>query len=193
MTISFNKDLAKKIEQQTIDDNAPADSTGIEIKSPSKMFWFRIKGESYEDVIKVQTTRIPDTTGADVEHLIYCEDAKIRNQIIAECDGKVSTKALCICVNWFGVEFLWLPTIKNHAAINGKSSATSAINAIELGQQHWIKAQWKNQSWNAWKHSGTDKAPEWSNMSDDEIVNSCFKDLIISDLKHEALIYNQKG
>ena len=34
MTISFNKDLAKKIEQQTIDDNAPADSTGIEIKSP---------------------------------------------------------------------------------------------------------------------------------------------------------------
>ena len=30
-------------------------------------------------------------------------------------------------------------------------------------------------------------------VTNDEIVNSCFKDLIISDLKHEALIYNQKG
>ena len=38
MTITFNKDLAKKIQQQTIDDNAPADSKGIEIKSPAKMF-----------------------------------------------------------------------------------------------------------------------------------------------------------
>lgn len=192
MSIKFKKDLAKKIEQQTIDDNAPADSRGIEIKSPAKMFWFRIKGESYEDIIKVQTTRIPDTTGQDVEYLIFCEDPKLRNQIIAECDDKVSTKALCRCVNWFGQEFLWLPTIKNHAAI-GRSSGTSAINAIELGQQHWIKVQWKNQSWNAWKHSGTDKLPEWSNMSDEDIVNTCFKDLIISDLKHEALTYNQKG
>ena len=42
--IRFNKDLAKKIQQETMDDMGPADSQGVEVKSPGKMWWFTIKG-----------------------------------------------------------------------------------------------------------------------------------------------------
>ena len=48
----FNKDLAKKIQLQTAlggGCDGPADSQGIEIKSPGKMYWFTIKGESIDE------------------------------------------------------------------------------------------------------------------------------------------------
>jgi len=187
----FNKDLAKKIEDQIADYEGPADSQGVEIKSPGKMFWFTIAGDNYNDIPKVWTVKLFDPDGEEIEYLILADDISLRDRIFEKCDNKQNLKALVRCINWFGTEFLWIPSIKTRG--NSKISQQSAKRAIELGQNGWIKAQWKNQSWNAWKHSGTDKVPEWSNMSDDEIVNSCFKDLIISDLKHEALIYNQKG
>jgi hypothetical protein len=38
-----------------------------------------------------------------------------------------------------------------------------------------------------------DKEPEWSNMSDDEIIDQVFDGRIIESLDHEALIRNVGG
>ena len=63
--------------------------------------------------------------------------------------------------------------------------------------QGWIKCQWKSNSvgWQSWSHPGNDdpdiKKPEWSNMSDEEIIDQVFDGRIIETLDHEALIRNQ--
>ena len=194
----FNKDLAKKIQLQTAlggGGDGPADSQGIEIKSPGKMYWFTIKGESIDELIQVETTKLFDPDGEQVEYLIQAEDPNLRERIFNKADDNVSTKLIVRCVNWFGTEFLWLPTIKTRG--NSKLASQSARKAIERGLQGWIKCQWKSNSvgWQSWSHPGNDdpdiKKPEWSNMSDEEIIDQVFDGRIIETLDHEALIRNQ--
>jgi hypothetical protein len=61
----FNKDLAKKTQLETMSGGeGPADSQGIEIKSPGKMHWFTIKGETYDDLTEVQTVALHDPSGS---------------------------------------------------------------------------------------------------------------------------------
>ena len=55
--MGFRKELAKKSTLETFNDDSPVDSQGIEIKSPGKMFWFTIKGITYEDITEVITTK----------------------------------------------------------------------------------------------------------------------------------------
>ena len=155
----FNKDLAKKIEDQIADYEGPADSQGVEIKSPGKMFWFTIAGDNYNDIPK-------------------------------KCDNKQNLKALVRCINWFGTEFLWIPSIKTRG--NSKISQQSAKRAIELGQNGWIKAQWKNNSvgWVSWCHPGTEKIADWSKINEEDLINQIFDNRIINSLDHEALIRN---
>ena len=94
------------------------------------------------------------------------------------------------CVNWFGTEFLWTPSVRT------KLSKQSVLKAIGRGLNgKWIKAKWKSNSvgWQSWSHPGTDKIPEWSNMNDEEIVDQVFDGRIIESLDHEALIRNVGG
>lgn len=189
--VKFNKDLAKKVALETVADNGPSDSQGVEIKSPSKMFWFTIKGEKYEDLIPIETTQLFDPNGDLETYLIQAEDKGLREKIYNKADDNISTKLLCRCHNWFGTEFLWLPSIKSRG--NSRLSADSAKKAIERGlNNQWIKCQWKSNSvgWQSWSHPGTDKIPEWSKMTDEEVIDMVFDGRIIDSLDHEALIRN---
>ena len=192
--VRFNKNLAKKIEQTTLSDMGPADSQGFEQKSPGKMHWFTVKGESYDELMKVDVTQLYDPDGSLENYLIQVEDKSLREKIFNKCDDNVATRALVRCINWFGTEFLWMPSIK--AVGNSKIASQSAIKAIERGLGgNWIKCKWKDNSvgWQSWSHPGTERKPEWSKVDDEEIINQIFDGKIITSLDHEALIRNQGG
>ena len=174
----FNKDLAKKIEDQIADYEGPADSQGVEIKSPGKMFWFTIAGDNYNDIPKVWTVKLFDPDGEEIEYLILADDISLRDRIFEKCDNKQNLKALVRCINWFGTEFLWIPSIRTRG--NSKISQQSAKRAIELGQNGWIKAQWKNNSvgWVSWCHPGTEKIADWSKINEEDLINQIFLSLI---------------
>ena len=187
----FNKELAKKTQLETMSgDNGPADSQGIEIKSPGKMFWFTIKGETYDDLTEVQTVALHDPDGSLLDYVVQVEDKGLREKIFNKADDSNNTKLLIRCVNWFGTEFLWTPSIRT------KLSKQSVFKAIDRGLDgRWIKAKWKDNSvgWQSWSHPGTDKIAEWSNMNDEEIIDQVFDERIIETLDHEALIRNAGG
>ena len=187
----FSKDKAKKIEQQVASYDGPADGQGIEIKSPGKMHWFRIAGETFEDIPKVWTTKLYDVDGEELEYLIMADDPKVRDRIFEACDFNQNFKAIVRCINWFEDEFLWLPSLKSSG--NSTISKQSSEKAIRLGQKQWIKCKWKSNSvgWVSWKHPGTDKIPQWGNTTDEELINQLFEQRIITDPDHEALKLNQ--
>ena len=192
---TFNINDARKIQQQTVDDNAPADVQGVAIKSPSKMFWFRAHGESFEDIIQIHTARLFDSNGDEEDYLIYTDDAGLREQIANKLGDDLTIKALVRCVNWFGTEFLWMPT--SVAKGGSRIGSQTSRKAIETAQKQWIKCKWRgnNLGWVVTKHPGdiTDKKIEWSNMTFDEVINQVFHGRIITDLNHEALVRNSGG
>jgi len=185
----FNRELAKETELQTMNFEDPTDSQGVEIKSPGKMHWVRARGETYEDVLKVWTTKLFDPDGEEVEYMIQTTDPDLRLRIFEKCDDNQNYKALVPCVNWFGTEFLWVPTVKGRGS---KIGAQSSEKAIKIAQETWCKIKWRNNSvgWCVSKHPGTEKEPQWSTMSDDQIIDRIFENKIIDSLDHEALIRN---
>ena len=111
-------------------------------------------------------------------------------QLEREIEKEYKAKLILRCVNWFGTEFLWVPSVKT------KLSKQSVFKAIDRGLDgNWIKAKWKSNSvgWQSWSHPGTDRIPEWSKMDDAEIVDMVFDGRIIETLDHEALIRNVGG
>ena len=59
--MGFNKELSKKIALETMGtDSGPADSQGIEIKSPGKMHWFTVKGQTFDELTQITTTQLYD-------------------------------------------------------------------------------------------------------------------------------------
>ena len=186
--VKFNKETAKKVSLQTLSGgDGPSDGQGIEIKSPAKQFWFTIKGESYEDLIEVQTVALHDPDGELLDYVVQVEDPALREKIFNKADDNNSTKLILRCCNWFGNEFLWMPSIAT------KLSKQSVTKALERGMNNnWIKCKWKSNAvgWQSWSHPGTDKQPEWSKMTDEEIVDMVFDQRIIESLDHEALIRN---
>ena len=194
----FNKELSKKIALETMGGGGdePPDTQGIQILSPGKMFWFTIKGEKYEDLTPITTTQLFDPAGEKETYIIQAEDNSLKEKIINKADDNITVKLIVRCVNWFGVEFLWLPAIKTRG--NSKLASQTAIKSIERGLNgNWIKCQWKNNSvgWQSWSHPGVDenKVPEWSKMTEDEIIDQVFDNKIIDTLDHEALIRNAGG
>ena len=186
----FNRDLAKKVSLETVNDNGPSDSQGIEKKSPGKMHWFTIKGESLDDVIEIDTTDLFDPDGDIQTYLIQAEDKGLREKIFNKADDNIQKRLLVRCQNWFGTEFLWCPSLTT------KVGKDSALKAIVAGQNNnWIKCKWKSNAvgWQSWKHPGTTKIAEWSKMEDDEIIDIVFDGQIITSLDHEALIRNAGG
>ena len=187
----FNKELAKKVSLETTNvSDGPSDSQGIEIKSPGKMHWFTIKGITYEDLTEVQTVSLHDPDGEILDYVVQVADKGLREKIFNKADDTNNTKLLIRCINWFGTEFLWVPSIRT------KLSRQSALKAIDKGLDgQWIKAKWKSNSvgWICWSHPGTDRIPEWSKMDDAEIVDMVFDGRIIETLDHEALVRNAGG
>jgi len=188
----FNRNTAKETEQQSMAFDGPADSSGIEIKSPGKQHWVRARGNNYDDILKVWTTVLFDPDGEEVEYMIQTDDPDLRLRIFDKCDDNQNYRALVPCVNWFDNEFLWIPTIKPKGGSKvGAESAKIAINKI---QQQWCKVKWRSNAvgWVTKKHPGSEKQPVWSNMTEDEIIDQVFKGKIIESLDHEALLNNNR-
>ena len=189
--VKFNKELAKKVSLETTNvSDGPSDSQGIEIKSPGKMWWFTIKGITYDDITEVQTVALHDPDGEILDYVVQVGDKGLREKIFNKADDTNNTKLLIRCTNWFGTEFLWVASIKT------KLSRQSCFKAVERGLDgQWIKAKWKSNSvgWQSWSHPGTERVPEWSKMDDGEIVDMVFDGRIIETLDHEALIRNVGG
>ena len=86
---------------------------------------------------------------------------------------------------------MWLPSVKSKG--NSKVASQSAKKAIERGlNNNWIKCQWTDgrNGWVSWSHPGTDKIAQWSNMTDEEVIDQVFDGRIIESLDHEALERN---
>ena len=183
ITISPKRSIAHCI------NNDPTDSQGVQIKSPGKMHWVRARGETYEDILKVWTTKLFDPDGDEVEYMVQTTDPDLRLRIFEKCDDNQNYKALVPCVNWFGTEFLWVPTVKGRGS---KIGAQSSEKAIKIAQETWCKIKWRNNSvgWCVSKHPGTEKEPQWSTMTDDQIIDRIFENKIIDSLDHDALIRN---
>ena len=189
LTGKFNRELALETEQESMQFDDPSDSTGIELKSPGKMHWIRARGKTYEDILKVWTVKLFDPDGEEVEYMIQVPDKDLRTRIFEKCDDKQNFKALVPCVNWFNTEFLWVPTVKGRGS---KIGPQSAKKGIEMAQQQWCKVVWKSNStgWAVNKHPGTDKQPEWSKMTDEDMIETIFENRIIETLDHEAILRN---
>jgi len=185
----FNRELAKETEQQSMQFDDASDNQGIELKSPGKMHWIRARGETFEDVLKVWTVKLHDPDGEEIEYVVQTSDINLRTRIFEKCDDNQNFKALVPCINWFNTEFLWAPTIKGCGSKVGPQSATKGI---EMAQQGWCKVKCKNNSvgWAINKHPGTDKEPEWSHMTEEQIIEQVFDNRIIESLDHEAIIRN---
>ena len=84
--------------------------------------------------------------------MIQVEDPGLREKVFNKADDNINVKLIVRCVNWFGTEFLWLPSIRTKG--NSKLASTSAKKAIERGLTGWIKCQWKSNSvgWQSWSH-----------------------------------------
>ena len=185
----FNRALAKETELQTMNFDDPTDSQGVEVKSPGKMHWFTVKGLKFEDLFQITTTQLFDPDGDELTYIIQADNNSLREKIINKADDKFNVKAVARCVNWFGTEFLWIPTVKGRGS---KVGAQSAEKAVIMAQQDWVKVKWRNNSvgWTVSKHPGTDKEPNYSTMSEDQIIDQIFENKIIDSLDHEALIRN---
>ena len=191
--IKFNNNLSKKLSLDTMTDLGPSDTQGIEIKSPGKMHWLTIKGETWDDIQTVLTTELYDPDGELSDYIIQVEDKSLLEKILNKADDRYSVKAIVRCCNWFGTEFIWTPSIKAGQG-NSKLAGDSAKKAIEKGLNgNWVKIRWNGNGtgWNCWNHPGAEnKKAEWSKMSDEDVIDSVFDDRIITSLDHEALIRN---
>ena len=81
------------------------------------MYWFSIKGKTIEDLIEVTTTKLFDPDGEQQEYLIQVEDPALRVKVFNKADDNINVKVIVRCVNWFGTEFLWLPSIRTKGKI----------------------------------------------------------------------------
>ena len=79
--IKFNKNLSKKLSLDTMTDLGPSDTQGIEIKSPGKMHWLTIKGETWDDIQTVLTTELYDPDGELSDYIIQVEDKGLLEKI----------------------------------------------------------------------------------------------------------------
>ena len=98
-----------------------------------------------------------------------------------------------VIINFFPLQ----ASLNSLVGIATKLSKQSIFKALERGLDgNWIKCKWKSNSvgWQSWSHPSNDdpeiKKPEWSNMTDVEIVDMVFDQRIIENLDHEALIRN---
>ena len=94
--MGFNKELSKKIALETMGtDSGPADSQGIEIKSPGKMHWFTVKGQTFDELTQITTTQLYDPDGELEEYIILAEDkSRLNGKTIQQVGNPGPTLAL---------------------------------------------------------------------------------------------------
>ena len=103
--IKFNKNLSKKLSLDTMTDLGPSDTQGIEIKSPGKMHWLTIKGETWDDIQTVLTTELYDPDGELSDYIIQVEDKGLLEKILKRAAKENNSEFKIIEVDGVGEVF----------------------------------------------------------------------------------------
>jgi len=189
MTIRFSKEKAQRVKQQVVATDGEVSSQGLEVSTPSSYHFVRCRGSSMDDLLVADTCKMFDPDGEKVEYLIQCEEDQVFSKISELVDHKIQRKYLAPMVDCYGSEFLW-PVAQT---INGKASSfcISGKNALESAMTNWVKITWggKGRYWVVRTPVNQDqlKEPQFSKITDEQIINIAYYNRIITDTTHEAL------
>ena len=103
----FNKDLAQKTTLETMGGNdGPPDTSGVEIKSPGKMYWFTVKGVTFNDLLQITTTQLYDPDGELETYIIQADNNSLREKIINKA-SQTARKAIERGLNGNWIKAKW--------------------------------------------------------------------------------------
>ncbi len=192
--IRFDIEQAKKSTQQVMEVEA-SDVAGQEVysESPGKHRFVRFRGNSWDELYKVYAIKLTDPDGDELHYLIQSKDNNMLKRIFHRLDEKPKEHVLAPYVSVDGVERVWCASFK----WSGKNASRgrSVKQAVELGQEKWVKVMWEKRRGWVTREPGEpiDKKPEFSPLTTEQLIDIAFEDRIIRDVNHEAVKRNWYG
>ena len=187
-TIKFSKEKAKRIKQTIVNTDGETTSHSIAVNTPSSFHFVRCRGNTLDDLIEADTCKLFDPDGEKVEYLIQSEEEQILSTIAEKGDYKVVRKSLAPMVDCYGTEFLWPVTLSQNGKVN--AFCISGRIALESAMRNWVKITWMGKRhWDVRTPSNQEQfgEPQFTKISDEEIINIAYFNRIITDTNHEAL------
>jgi len=189
--IKFDFDQAKTTTQQSLEmEDAAASGQELDEESPTQHKFVRFRGKSWEDLLKVHGVKLSGPDGEDIKYVVQVQDPTTFTKVNMMCDYKVKEYVIAPYVSDTGVERIWFVNFK--WAGKASKKGLSVRKAIELGQQEWVKINWEGKRGFVTRPPGLglSKEPEFSKMTNKEIIELIFEDRIITDAKHDAVVGN---
>ena len=189
--IKFDFDQAKTTTQQSLEmEDAAASGQELDEESPTQHKFVRFRGKSWEDLLKVHGVKLSGPDGEDIKYVVQITDTTTFSKVNMMCDNKIKEYVIAPYVSDTGVERIWFVNFKWTGAASKKGS--SVRKAIEIGQHEWVKINWEGKRGFVTRPPGLglSKKPEFSKMTNKEIIELIFEDRIITDAKHEAVVSN---
>ena len=189
--IKFDFDQAKSTTQQSLEmEDAVASGQEIDEESPTQHKFVRFRGKSWEELLKVHGVKLSGPDGEDIKYVVQITDPTTFSKVNMMCDNKIKEYVIAPYVSDTGVERIWFVNFKWTGAASKKGS--SVRKAIEIGQHEWVKINWEGKRGFVTRPPGLglSKEPEFSKMTNKEIIELIFEDRIITDAKHEAVVSN---
>jgi len=189
--IKFDFDLAKTTTQQSLEmEDAAASGQELEEESPTQHKFVRFRGKSWDELLKVHGVKLFDPSGDDIKYVVQVSDPTTFQKVNMMCDYKVKEYVIAPYVSDTGTERIWFINYK----WTGKASkkGNSVRQAIAKGQQEWVKINWEGKRGFVTRPPGVGLSiePEFSKMTNKQIIELVFEDRIITDAKHEAVVRN---
>ena len=187
-TIRFSKEKAKRIKQTIVNTDGETTSHSIAVNTPSSFHFVRCRGNTLDDLIEADTCKLFDPDGEKVEYLIQSEEEQILSTIAEKVDYKVVRKSLAPMVDIYGTEFLWPVTLSQNGKVN--AFCVSGRIALESAMRNWVKITWLGKkNWDVRTPPNQEQfgEPQFTKISDEEIINIAYFNRIITDTNHEAL------
>ena len=189
--IKFDFDQAKTTTQQSLEmEDAAASGQELDEESPTQHKFVRFRGKSWEDLLKVHGVKLSGPDGEDIKYVVQIQDPTTFSKVNMMCDFKIKEYVIAPYVSDTGVERIWFVNYKwgGKAAKKG----LSVRKAVEIGQKQWIKINWEGKRGFVTRPPGVGLSiePEFSTMTNEEIIELVFEDRIITDAKHEAVLNN---
>jgi len=189
--IKFDFDQAKTTTQQSLEmEDAAASGQELDEESPTQHKFVRFRGKSWDELLKVHGVKLSGPDGEDIKYVVQITDPTTFSKVNMMCDNKIKEYVIAPYVSDTGVERIWFVNFKWTGAASKKGS--SVRKAIEIGQHEWVKINWEGKRGFVTRPPGLglSKEPEFSKMTNKEIIELIFEDRIITDAKHEAVVSN---
>ena len=189
--IKFDFDHAKTTTQHSLEmEDSVASGQEIDEESPTQHKFVRFRGKNWEDCLKVHGVKLPGPDGDDVKYVVQIKDPTTFQKVNMMCDYKVKEYVIAPYVSDTGSERVWFINYKWGGKAQKKGASVRL--AIELGQKEWIKINWEGRRGFVTRlpGMGLDKQPEFSTMTNEQLIELIFEDRIITDAKHEAVVGN---